>query len=140
MENNQLIKLDGVLYKIKRFFNSIFSINKTEKVIEKPIFSPVRTTSNVLFAKEKLAKKLKTGEIDIYDLSDEEVDEMLEHFEKSIGEEVELKLFKAIEKQKEFSGILESFTEEVLVIRNENDTLIEFERSNIASVRLAVHF
>ena len=28
------------------------------------------------------------------------------HFEKSIGEEVELKLFKAIEKQKEFSGIL----------------------------------
>lgn len=62
------------------------------------------------------------------------------HFEKSIGEEVELKLFKAIEKQKEFSGILESFTEEVLVIRNENDTLIEFERSNIASVRLAVHF
>lgn len=62
------------------------------------------------------------------------------HFEKSIGEEVELKLFKAIEKRKEFSGILESFTEEVLVIREENGTLTEFERSNIATVRLAVHF
>ena len=84
LENNQLIKLDGVLYKIKRFFNSIFRINKTEKVIEKPTSSPVRATSNVLFVKEKLAKKLKTGEIDVYDLSDEEVDEMLEHFEKSI--------------------------------------------------------
>ena len=30
------------------------------------------------------------------------------HLEKSIGEEVELKLFKAIEKQKEFNGILEA--------------------------------
>ena len=62
------------------------------------------------------------------------------HFEKSIGEEVELKLFKAIEKQKEFSGILESFTEEVLVIQEENGNVREFERNNIATVRLAVHF
>ena len=62
------------------------------------------------------------------------------HFEKSIGEEVELKLFKAIEKQKEFSGILESFTDEVLVIQEEDGNLIEFERNNIATVRLAVHF
>ena len=62
------------------------------------------------------------------------------HLEKSIGEEVELKLFKAIEKQKEFSGILESFTEEVLVIQEENGTLMEFERSNIAMIRLSIHF
>ena len=62
------------------------------------------------------------------------------HFEKSIGEEVELKLFKAIEKQKEFSGILESFTDEVLVIQEEDGNLIEFERNNIATVRLAIHF
>ena len=62
------------------------------------------------------------------------------HLEKSIGEEVELKLFKAIEKQKEFSGILESFTEEVLVIQEENGTLIEFERNNVAMIRLAIHF
>ena len=62
------------------------------------------------------------------------------HFEKSIGEEVEIKLFKPIEKQKEFHGILESFTEKVLVIREENDNLLEFDRSNIAMVRLAVHF
>ena len=62
------------------------------------------------------------------------------HFEKSIGEEVELKLFKAIEKQKEFSGILESFTDEVLIIQEEDGNLIEFERNNIATVRLAVHF
>ncbi len=62
------------------------------------------------------------------------------HFEKSIGEEVEIKLFKPIEKQKEFTGILESFTEKVLVISEENGNLLEFERSNIAMVRLVVHF
>ena len=62
------------------------------------------------------------------------------HFEKSIGEEVEIKLFKPIEKQKEFTGILESFTEKILVISEENGNLLEFERSNIAMVRLVVHF
>ncbi len=62
------------------------------------------------------------------------------HFEKSIGEEVEIKLFKAIDKQKEFTGFLESFTDEVIIISDEQENEMEFERSNIASVRLAVHF
>ena len=62
------------------------------------------------------------------------------HFEKSIGEEVEIKLFKPVDKQKEFSGFLESFTEEVIVITDEKENRTEFERGNIASVRLAVHF
>ena len=62
------------------------------------------------------------------------------HFEKSIGEEVEVKLFKAIDKQKEFTGYLESFNDEVLVISDEQENEIEFERSNVASVRLVVHF
>ena len=62
------------------------------------------------------------------------------HFEKSIGEEVEIKLFKAIDKQKEFTGYLESFNDEVVVISDEQENELEFERSNIASVRLVVHF
>lgn len=62
------------------------------------------------------------------------------HFEKSIGEEVEVKLFKAIDKQKEFTGYLESFNDEVIVISDEQENEMEFERSNIASVRLVVHF
>lgn len=62
------------------------------------------------------------------------------HFEKSIGEEVELKLFKAIDKQKEFTGYLESFNDEVIVISDEQENELEFERSNVASVRLVVHF
>lgn len=62
------------------------------------------------------------------------------HFEKSIGEEVELKLFKAVDKQKEFTGYLESFNDEAIVISDEQENELEFERSNIASVRLVVHF
>ena len=62
------------------------------------------------------------------------------HFEKSIGEEVEVKLFKAIDKQKEFIGFLDSFDAEKIVIADENENLMEFERSNIAKVNLAVHF
>ena len=62
------------------------------------------------------------------------------HFEKSIGEEVEVKLFKAIDKQKEFVGYLESFTEETITISDEEENELEFERANVASVRLVVHF
>lgn len=62
------------------------------------------------------------------------------HFEKSIGEEVEIKLFKAVDKQKEFTGYLDSFDDEKIVIADENDNMTEFERSNIAVVKLAVHF
>lgn len=62
------------------------------------------------------------------------------HFEKSIGEEVEIKLFKAIDKQKEFTGFLESFNDEFIVISDEQENETTFERSNIASVRLVVHF
>ena len=48
-------------------------------------------------------------------------------FARSIGEEVEIKLFKPMEKQKEFTGILESFTEKVLVISEENGNLLELK-------------
>lgn len=61
------------------------------------------------------------------------------HLQKSIGQEVEIKLFKAIDKCKEFSGVLESFDEEVLVIR-EGENVQTFERSNIALIRLALDF
>jgi len=61
-------------------------------------------------------------------------------FARSIGEEVEIKLFKAIDKQKEFGGFLESFDAEKIVISDEKENVMEFERSNIAIVKLAVHF
>ncbi len=61
------------------------------------------------------------------------------HLEKSIGQEVELKLFKAVDKCKEFSGVLESFDAESITI-TENDAPRTFARSDIALIRLALDF
>lgn len=61
------------------------------------------------------------------------------HLEKSIGMEVEVKLFKAIDKCKEFNGILESFDAEQITITAE-DKAYTFQRSDIALIRLALDF
>ena len=61
------------------------------------------------------------------------------HLAKSIGQEVEIKLFKAVDKCKEFSGVLESFDAEQIVIREENGERT-FQRSEIALIRLALDF
>ena len=45
------------------------------------------------------------------------------HFEKQIGNEISLKLFKAIDKQKELIGILEEYNKEELTIKVEDETL-----------------
>lgn len=62
------------------------------------------------------------------------------HFEKSIGEEVEIKLYKAIDKKKEFVGILVSFDQNSLTIEFEDHTQMNIARSDIAIVRLTFDF
>ena len=61
------------------------------------------------------------------------------HLAKSIGQEVEIKLFKAIDKCKEFSGVLESFDGENIVITDDKETRT-FARADIALIRLAFDF
>lgn len=61
------------------------------------------------------------------------------HLAKSIGEEVEIKLFKPIDKCREFSGILDDFNEKEITIL-EGDTTRTFARSEIALIRLALDF
>lgn len=61
------------------------------------------------------------------------------HFEKSIGKEIEIKLFKAVDGCKEFSGILTSFQSDRIFVQME-DEIKEFVRSDIAVVRLALDF
>ncbi|WP_066720571.1 ribosome maturation factor RimP [Clostridium sp. Marseille-P299] len=62
------------------------------------------------------------------------------HFARSIGEKVEIKLYKAINKQKDFDGILKDFDEDKLVIELENGKTVEITRADIAMVRLALDF
>ena len=61
------------------------------------------------------------------------------HLEAAIGQEVEIKLYKPIDKCKEFSGVLESFDPENIVIR-EGDQERTFGRAEIALIRLALDF
>lgn len=62
------------------------------------------------------------------------------HLEKSIGEEVELKLFKAVDGEKEFRGTLTTFDEKTVTIRTEEDRTESFERQGIAMIRLSLDF
>ncbi|WP_310603438.1 ribosome maturation factor RimP [Anaerosporobacter sp.] len=62
------------------------------------------------------------------------------HFAKSIGEEVEIKLYKAIDKKKEFDGILTAFDKDTITIEIEEDNTMVLNRSEIAMVRLALDF
>ena len=60
-------------------------------------------------------------------------------FKRSLGEKVECKLFKAINKQKEFEGILKDFTEETITLEVDETELI-INRKESAMIRLAIDF
>jgi Uncharacterized protein conserved in bacteria len=62
------------------------------------------------------------------------------HFEKSIGEEVELKLYKPLNKKKEFVGILTAFDQDTITLELEDGTSVVFNRPDIAIVRLTFDF
>ena len=61
------------------------------------------------------------------------------HLEKSLGEEVELKLYKPIDKQKEFDGILKAYDADTITVTIDNEEKI-FARTDIAIIRLALDF
>lgn len=61
------------------------------------------------------------------------------HLQASIGQEVEIKLFKPIDKCKEFAGVLNSFDETSITI-SEGEEQKTFNRSEIAQIRLALDF
>ena len=58
---------------------------------------------------------------------------------RSIGKEVDIHLYKSIEKQKEFTGVLKSYTKEEIVLQIE-DTDVTFDRANVALIRLSFDF
>lgn len=60
-------------------------------------------------------------------------------FKRSLGESVEVKLYKAIDKEKEFEGILKDYTEDTVTIEvDDSDRIIN--RKEIALIRLAIDF
>ncbi len=61
-------------------------------------------------------------------------------FEREKGKEVELKLYKALDGKKEFEGILAGLTSEDVVQIYAKEKLLEFNRKDIAIIRLKVVF
>lgn len=61
------------------------------------------------------------------------------HLQSGIGQEVEVKLFKAVDKCKEFIGILESFDADHLTITMDGEPKT-FARADIALIRLTFDF
>ncbi len=60
------------------------------------------------------------------------------HLEKSLGEEVELKTYKPMDGQKQFSGILKAYDAGTVTIDMDGTEQI-FQRKEVALIRLALH-
>lgn len=60
-------------------------------------------------------------------------------FEKSVGAEVDVKLYKARENGKEFSGILKAYDDKQVILETEDGDM-EILRTEIALIRLAFDF
>ena len=60
--------------------------------------------------------------------------------ERSLGESVDVKLFRAMDRQKEFTGILKAWDKDTVTLEFEEEAELVIERSNIALIRLAFDF
>ena len=61
-------------------------------------------------------------------------------FKRSLGEEVEIRTYRMIDRKKEFTGILKDYDETTVTIKMEDETEKTFEKSEIALIRLAFDF
>ena len=59
---------------------------------------------------------------------------------RSMGEEVEIRTYRAINREKEFYGILSAYDENTVTIKTEDGTEMTFEKSDISLIRLAFDF
>ena len=60
--------------------------------------------------------------------------------QRSIGEEVDVKLFAPVDHSKEFTGLLKAFDKESITIELEDGTQKQFPRNSIALIRLSFDF
>ena len=61
-------------------------------------------------------------------------------FQRSLGEEVEIRTYRPIDRQKEFVWELKAYDKESVTIVYEDDTEQTFQRQEIALIRLALDF
>ena len=61
-------------------------------------------------------------------------------FARSIGKDVEIKLYKALNKEKEFVGVLTDYDKETITIELDDESIMVFDRSDVALIRLAFFY
>jgi len=61
-------------------------------------------------------------------------------FARSMGQSVELRTYRAIDRQKEFTGILAAYDRDSITLEMENEEKLVFNRADVALVRLAIDF
>ncbi len=61
-------------------------------------------------------------------------------FNRSIGKDVDIKLYKPLNKQKDFTGTLKAYDKETVTIVQEDGTELVLKRPEIALIRLAFDF
>lgn len=59
---------------------------------------------------------------------------------RSMGKELEIRTYRAINREKEFYGILKAYDENTVTIEQEDGTEMIFEKADIALIRLAFDF
>lgn len=58
-------------------------------------------------------------------------------YKRSVGKLIDIKLYKPVDKCKEFTGVLDSYDKDTVTIKMDEDTQKTFDRSNLAMIRLA---
>lgn len=61
-------------------------------------------------------------------------------FKRSIGMEVEIHLYKAIDRRKDYTGVLIAYSDDDVTIAVDDDKEMKIERKDIALIRLAFDF
>lgn len=61
-------------------------------------------------------------------------------YARSLGKEVEIRTYRAIDKQKEFVGVLKEYDKDTITIGYEDNSEAVFAKSDIALIRLAFDF
>ena len=61
-------------------------------------------------------------------------------FKRSLGEEVEVRTYRAIDRQKEFTGVLKDYDKDTVTIEYEDESVQVFDKKEIALIRLAFDF
>ncbi|MCD8365658.1 MAG: ribosome maturation factor RimP [Clostridiales bacterium] len=59
---------------------------------------------------------------------------------RSMGKEIEIRTYRAIDRKKEFRGVLSAYTEDTVTIVTNEEQTITFEKKEIALIRLAFDF